>query len=200
MTTVGILALQGDVREHAAVLTRLGADVRTVRRPAELAGLDAIVLPGGESTTMDKLLRAFGLFTPLREALQAGLPALGTCAGMVLLADSIVDGIVDQQTLGGIPMVVRRNAFGRQVDSNEVEVNWEPDGSSLHATFIRAPWVESHSPDVEVLATESAHGDPRVVAVRYRSLLATAFHPEISGDDRVHRLLLEIADAAASVR
>jgi 5'-phosphate synthase pdxT subunit len=193
---VGVLALQGDVREHLAVLDACGAAGFTVRRIDELASADAIILPGGESTTIDKLLRAFGLFEPLRERLRAGLPALGTCAGMILLADSIVDGTADQQTLGGIPMTVRRNAFGRQVDSSEAEISWRPDGTPMHATFIRAPWVETLDPAVEVLAQDDHHGG-RVVAVRHGALVATAFHPELTGETRVHRLLIDLANAAA---
>ncbi len=189
---VGVLALQGDVREHLAVLDTCGAEGFTVRRSDELASADAIILPGGESTTIDKLLRAFGLFEPLRERLRAGMPALGTCAGMILLADSIVDGTSDQQTLGGIPMTVRRNAFGRQVDSSEAEIVWRPDGTLMHATFIRAPWVEVLDAAVEILASDDRHGG-RVVAVRHGALVATAFHPELTGETRVHRLLVEIA-------
>jgi len=193
---VGVLALQGDVREHLAVLAACGATGFTVRRLEELASADAIILPGGESTTIDKLLRAFGLFEPLRARLRDGLPALGTCAGMILLADSIVDGTSDQQTLGGIPMTVRRNAFGRQVDSSEAEIVWRPDGEPMHATFIRAPWVEALDPAVEILAQDDHH-DGRIVAVRHGALIATAFHPELSGETRVHRLLLDLAVAAA---
>ncbi len=189
---VGVLALQGDVREHAQALTRLGADVVPVRRSSELDAVEAIVLPGGESTTIDKLLRAFGLFEPLRARLAAGLPALGSCAGMILLARDIVDGMEGQQSLGALPIAVRRNAFGRQVDSSETEVVWRPDGSLMHATFIRAPWVESFDSDVEVLATVAADAGERAVAVRHGACIATAFHPEISGDDRVHRLLLDL--------
>ncbi len=189
---VGVLALQGDVREHLAVLESCGAIGFPVRREEELASADAIVLPGGESTTIDKLLRAFGLFEPLRARLRDGLPALGTCAGMILLADRVLDGTSDQQTLGGIPMTVRRNAFGRQVDSSEAEIVWRPDGTPMHATFIRAPWVEEVSDGVEVLATDERHGG-RVVAVRYGALIATAFHPELDGEARVHRLLVEAA-------
>lgn len=190
--TVGVLALQGDVREHAQALTRLGVDVISVRRQSELEAVDAVVLPGGESTTIDKLLRAFGLFEPLRERLGAGMPALGSCAGMILLARDIVDGMEGQQSLGALPIAVRRNAFGRQVDSAETEVVWRPDGSLMHATFIRAPWVESFDSDVEVLATVASDVGERAVAVRHGACIATAFHPEISGDDRVHRLLLDL--------
>jgi 5'-phosphate synthase pdxT subunit len=142
------------------------------------------------------LLRAFGLSESLRARLRDGMPALGTCAGMILLADSIVDGTSDQQTLGGIPMTVRRNAFGRQVDSSETEILWRPDGSPMHVTFIRAPWVEKLDPSVEILATDDHH-DGRVVAVRHGSLLATAFHPELTGETRVHRLLVDLARGAA---
>ena len=191
--SIGVLALQGDVREHADALGRLGADVVGVRRVAELDDVQALVIPGGESTTIDKLLRAFGLFEPLRARLRDGMPVLGSCAGMILLATDIVDGAHDQQSLGAIPMTVRRNAFGRQVDSSETDVVWTPDGSVMQATFIRAPWVERHGADVEVLATvPDTDGSDRVVAVRHGSKIATAFHPEISGDDRVHRLLLEL--------
>jgi 5'-phosphate synthase pdxT subunit len=194
--TIGVLALQGDVREHAAMLTALGARVVPVRRPAELAQIDGLVLPGGESTTMDKLLRAFDLHGPLKVAIHGGLPVLGSCAGMILMAHDILDGIDGQQTLDAIPMTVRRNAFGRQVDSSEVDLTWVPDASPMHATFIRAPWVEDHSPEVEVLATADAHGD-RIVAVKYRDCVATAFHPEISGDTRVHQLFLDVVTARA---
>ncbi|PKQ26202.1 MAG: pyridoxal 5'-phosphate synthase glutaminase subunit PdxT [Actinobacteria bacterium HGW-Actinobacteria-4] len=188
---VGVLALQGDVREHRAVLESLGATVVLVRRASELESVDALVLPGGESTTIDKLLRAFDLFGPVKDAIAGGLPTLGSCAGMILMARDILGGIEGQQTLDAIPMTVRRNAFGRQVDSSEVELTWVPDGSSMHATFIRAPWVEAHDPEVEVLATADAHGG-KVVAVRYRRCIATAFHPEISGDSRVHEALLAL--------
>jgi 5'-phosphate synthase pdxT subunit len=190
VTTIGVLALQGDVREHAAAIERLGATAVRVRRQSELEAVDGLIIPGGESTTIDKLLRAFDLFDPLKARLDAGLPVLGSCAGMIMLATDIIGGIDGQQTLGAIPMTVRRNAFGRQVDSSEVELTWRPDGSRMHATFIRAPWVEAYGDGVEVLATDAAHGG-QVVAVRYRNALATAFHPEISGDDRVHALLLE---------
>lgn len=191
-TRIGVLALQGDVREHAAALTRVGAEAVTVRRVSELAAVDGIVIPGGESTTIDKLLRAFDLFDPLQEVLRGGLPVLGTCAGMILLATEIIGGIDGQRTLGAIDMTVRRNAFGRQVDSSEVELTWIPDGSALHATFIRAPWVESYGADVEVLAVDQAHGG-QVVAVRQGNAFATSFHSEISDDDRVHALLVAAA-------
>ena len=192
MSAVGVLALQGDVREHAAALERCGATPVPVRRHAELEAVDALVIPGGESTTIDKLLRAFDLFEPLRARIGDGLPVLGTCAGMVLLADEIEGAIEGQRTLGGIPMVVRRNAFGRQVQSSEATLTWEPDGTDMPATFIRAPWVESVGEGVEVLATDRSHGEvPRAVAVAHGPLVATAFHPEVTGDDRVHRFFLD---------
>ena len=189
MTTIGVLALQGDVREHFAALERVGATPVRVRRASELAAIDGIVIPGGESTTIDKLLRAFGLFDPLQERISGGLPVLGTCAGMIMLASEIIGGIDGQRTLGAIDMTVRRNAFGRQVDSSEIELTWLPDGSAMHATFIRAPWVESYGAGVEVLAVDEAHGG-QVVAVRQGNAIATSFHSEISGDDRVHALFV----------
>jgi 5'-phosphate synthase pdxT subunit len=192
--TIGVLALQGDVREHLTALERVGAAGRAVRREAELDGLHGIVLPGGESTTMDKLMRAFGLRDPLRAALGAGLPAYGSCAGMILLADRVLDGPADQETLGGIDMTVRRNAFGRQVASFEGDVEMAGvAGGPLHGVFIRAPWVEDVGPAVEVLArVEQGEAAGRIVAVRQGSLLATSFHPEMTGDGRVHELFVRI--------
>lgn len=192
MTRIGVLALQGDVREHEAALARLGVESVKVRRVSELDGLDGIILPGGESTTIDKLLRAFDLFGPLQRRIAEGLPVLGTCAGMIMLATEIIGGIEGQRTLGAIDMTVRRNAFGRQVDSSETELTWIPDGSRMHATFIRAPWVESWGEGVEVLAVDEAHGDA-VVAVRQGNAIATSFHSEISDEDRVHALLVRLA-------
>jgi len=192
MTRIGVLALQGDVREHQAALNRLGVESVKVRRLEELESVDGLIIPGGESTTIDKLLRAFDLFDPLQTRIADGLPVLGTCAGMIMLAKDIIGGIEGQRTLGAIDMQVRRNAFGRQVDSSEVELTWIPDGSTMHATFIRAPWVESWSDSVEVLAVDQAHGDA-VVAVRQANAIATSFHSEISDDDRVHALLVELA-------
>ncbi len=183
---VGVLALQGDVVDHQRVLESVGARTRTVRRPEELVGLDGIVLPGGESTTIDRLARRFGLREPLVAALRAGLPAYGSCAGMILLADELVDGLADQQTFGGLDVTVRRNAFGRQVDSFETDLDLAGLDTPVHAVFIRAPWVERAGPDVEVLA--SAAGHP--VAVRQGPLLATSFHPEATGDSRVHALFV----------
>jgi len=195
---VGVLAVQGDVREHVAVLRRLGVDVVLVRRAGELARVDALVLPGGESTAIDRLVRVFGLQGPLRERIRAGMPVLGSCAGMILLADRLTERAADQQTLGGIDMTVRRNGFGRQVDSFEtdLEVVGLP-GPPLHAVFIRAPQVVEVGPDVEVLARVGVPGaGDTIVAVRQGVLLATAFHPEVSGDDRFHRVLVGLAGQA----
>lgn len=201
--TVGVLSLQGDVAEHVRMLEHLGAGTVRVRRPEELARIDALVLPGGESTTIEKLLRAFDLVEPLQDALRAGLPTLGTCAGMILLADEILDAAPGQRGVGGIDMVVRRNAFGRQIDSFEMSLaapGLLPDGNGdrpLRAVFIRAPWAESVGDGVEVLATVAVddggdHGRAvdRIVAVRQGSLIATAFHPETTSEPFVHQLLL----------
>jgi pyridoxal 5'-phosphate synthase pdxT subunit len=183
--TVGVLALQGDVREHARMLASTGVEPVLVRRPAELAEVDALVLPGGESTTIGRLADLYGLLEPLRERVRAGLPVLGTCAGLVLLADEVLDGRPDQLTLGGLDVTVRRNAFGRQVDSFEADLDLaDVDGGPVRAVFIRAPWVERWGPGVEVLASMDGHP----VAVRQGSLLATSFHPELTGDTRVHEL------------
>ena len=185
---IGVLALQGDVAEHVRMLRGIGATVTTVRRPDELAAVDALVLPGGESTTMDRLLRSFDLMEPLRERVAAGLPVLGSCAGMILLADRLLDRATGQHTVGGIDMTVERNAFGRQVDSFEADLDVAGiAGPGVHAVFIRAPQVVDVGPDVHVL---SRLGD-RIVAVRQGQLVATAFHPELTGDDRVHRLFVE---------
>jgi len=187
---VGVLALQGDVREHVRVLTDLGARVTTVRRPAELAEVDGLVLPGGESSVIDKLSRAFGMREPVRDAITAGMPVYGTCAGLILLADRITDGIEGQQTFGGLDVTVRRNAFGSQVDSFEVDLDIPALGQpSVHAVFIRAPLVEEAGDGVERLA---ALDDGRVVAVRQGSLLGTSFHPEVTGEHRFHELFLDM--------
>jgi 5'-phosphate synthase pdxT subunit len=190
---IGVLALQGDVREHLVALAGAGATGRPVRRPAELAGLQGIVVPGGESTTIDKLSRIFELREPLVEKLREGLPAFGSCAGMILLADRVLDGRDDQQTFGGIDMSVRRNAFGRQVDSFEEDLHIEGvEGEPIRAVFIRAPWVEDVGPDVEVLGrVEAGPAAGRIVAVRQGALLATSFHPEVTGDGRVHQMFVE---------
>jgi pyridoxal 5'-phosphate synthase pdxT subunit len=195
--TIGVLALQGDVREHRAMLERAGAATVAVRRPAELDQVDGIVMPGGESTTIYKLARTFGLFEPLRDAIRAGLPAFGTCAGMIMLADHIEGGIAGQETIGGLDVVVRRNAFGRQVDSFEADLDVTGFEQPFHAMFIRAPWVEKVGQDVEVVArvaTGEAVG--RIVAVRQAALLATSFHPEITGDPRIHALFVDMVRGA----
>ena len=187
---VGVLALQGDVREHVRVLTDLGAEVTTVRRPAELAAIDGLVLPGGESSVIDKLSRAFGMREPVRDAIATGMPVYGTCAGLILLADRITDGIVGQQTFGGLDVTVRRNAFGSQVDSFEVDLDVPALGEPpVHAVFIRAPLVEEAGDGVERLAVLD---DGRVVAVRQGSLLGTSFHPEVMGEHRFHALFLDM--------
>ena len=190
---VGVLAVQGDVREHLAALQAVGARAMPVRRPEEVAELDAIVLPGGESTTIDKLTRSFGVAGPLRDRIAGGMPAFGSCAGMILLADRSVDGAPGQQTLGGIDITVRRNAFGRQVASFEEDLAFAGlDGVPVRAVFIRAPWVEQVGAGVEVLAeVEAGPAAGRIVAVRQGPLLATSFHPEITGDHRVHRMFVE---------
>lgn len=190
---IGILALQGDVREHVRALEDAGATTRAVRRPDELDGLDGLVLPGGESTTIDKLARAFDLRDPLVARLRDGLPAYGSCAGMILLADRVLDGRPDQQTFGGLDATVRRNAFGRQVDSFEEDVAFTGLDSPVRAVFIRAPWVEQVGEGVEVLArVEGGPADGRIVAVRQGPLLATSFHPEVTGDHRVHGLFVQM--------
>ncbi len=191
---IGVLALQGDVREHLAALREQGAEAVTVRRPDELASVDGLVIPGGESTTMVKLAARFGLLEPLRSAVRDGLPAYGSCAGMILLADRILDAPPDQETVGGMDVTVRRNAFGRQVDSFESEIALDGvDGGPLHAVFIRAPWVEEAGDGVEVLGrVVGGDADGRIVAVRQGNLVATSFHPELTGDRRVHALFVDI--------
>lgn len=197
MTTIGVLALQGDVREHLHALARLGVRAVPVRRVPELDECDGLVLPGGESTTMAKLARAFELLEPLRIRIKSGLPVLGTCAGMILLADRIVDGIAGQETFGGLDVTVRRNAFGRQVDSFEGDLLMDGIDGPVQGVFIRAPWVEEAGPDVEVLAR--VPGGPaagRIVAVRQGPLLATAFHPEVGNDSRIHQMFVDLVRGA----
>ncbi len=195
--TVGVLALQGDVREHLAMLARCGVEARPVRRAGELGEVDGLVLPGGESTTIVKLAGIFDLLEPLRDAVAGGLPVLGTCAGMILLADRIEDGVEGQETLGGLDVVVRRNAFGRQVDSFEADVAVAGLDGPFHALFIRAPWVEKVGADVEVVATvATGPAAGRIVAVRQGALLATSFHPEVTGDHRIHDLFAGIVRAS----
>ena len=190
--TVGVLALQGDVREHLHALESLGATGVTVRRPAELDAIDGLVIPGGESTTMAKLARTFEVFEPLASRIKTGLPVLGTCAGMIMLADRVRDGIDGQETLGGLDITVRRNAFGRQVDSFETDVEFSIFSEPVHAVFIRAPWVEEVGDGVDVLAAVAVpgHGD-RIVAVQAGPVMATSFHPEVGDDLRIHRHFLD---------
>ena len=203
---IGVLALQGDVREHVHALRDSGAEPVPVRRVTELSEVDGLVIPGGESTTMSRLLDIFELLEPLRERVAAGMPVYGSCAGMILLAAKVLDGREDQHQVGGLDVIVRRNAFGRQVDSFEEDLAFAGvPGGPVHAVFIRAPWVESAGPEVEVLARVS--DDPevpggaetlrevaagRIVAVRQGPVLATSFHPELTGDTRVHRLFVEM--------
>jgi 5'-phosphate synthase pdxT subunit len=188
LVKVGVLALQGDVREHARALDAAGATPVEVRRESELADVDGIVIPGGESTTIGKLLVTFGLLDPLRAAIAGGLPAYGSCAGMILLAEEVLDGLPGQPTIGGLDVTVRRNAFGRQVDSFETDLDVAGLDAPYHAVFIRAPWVERVGNDVAVLATASGHP----VAVRQGHLLATSFHPELTGDGRIHELFVSM--------
>ena len=189
--TIGVLALQGDVAEHLRALTAAGARPVPVRRPAELDDVAGLVIPGGESTTIWKLAVIFDLMEPLRKRLGSGMPAFGSCAGMIMLADRVEDGIEGQETFGGIDMTVRRNAFGRQVDSFERDLDiTDVPGPPYRAVFIRAPWVSQAGPSVEILATDPATG--RIVAVRQGPVLATAFHPELTGDGRIHELFVKM--------
>ena len=185
---VGVLAFQGDVREHVSSLIACGVDPITVRRSSEIDQIDALVLPGGESTTIAQLSEVFGIYDQLKSRIADGMPVYGSCAGMILLADEILDAKVGQKTFGGLNITVRRNAFGRQVDSFESDISFK-DGSSdlMRAVFIRAPWVEKVGADVEVLATVDTHP----VAVRSKTLLATSFHPELTADHRIHRYFIE---------
>ncbi|GES34307.1 pyridoxal 5'-phosphate synthase glutaminase subunit PdxT [Streptomyces angustmyceticus] len=191
--TIGVLALQGDVREHLTALAEADALARPVRRPEELDEIDGLVIPGGESTTMSKLAVVFGMLEPLRAFVRAGKPVYGTCAGMIMVADKLLDAREDQETLGGIDMIVRRNAFGRQNESFEAAVDVAGiAGGPVEGVFIRAPWVESVGGAVEVLATYDGH----TVAVRQGNVLATSFHPELTGDHRVHALFVDMVRRA----
>ncbi|MEV4825029.1 pyridoxal 5'-phosphate synthase glutaminase subunit PdxT [Micromonospora sp. NPDC049274] len=195
---IGVLALQGDVREHVAALAAAGADARPVRRPSELDAVDGLVIPGGESTTMSKLADIFEMREPIDKRIAGGMPVYGSCAGMIMLASEVLDGRADQRGFAGIEMTVRRNAFGRQVDSFEapVEIAGVP-GEPFHAVFIRAPWVERVGASVQVIGRVT--GGPaaeRIVAVRQGNLLATSFHPELTGDLRVHAYFVELVRAA----
>ena len=188
---IGVLGLQGDVVEHARALAAAGARPVTVRRADELDRVDGLVIPGGESTTMWKLAVIFDLMDPLRKRASSGMCVFGSCAGMIMLADRLLDGVAGQETVGGIDMTVRRNAFGRQVDSFESDISLAGIAAPpFRAVFIRAPWVEETGRQVEVLGTDPATG--RIVAVRQGPLLATSFHPELTGDVRVHRLFVDM--------
>ena len=196
---VGVLALQGDVPEHLRALRDVGAEPLPVRRPEEFGRLDGLVIPGGESTTLWRLSVAFDVLEPVRKLIASGLPVFGSCAGMIMLADRLADGVAGQQTYGGMDMTVRRNAFGRQADSFERDITLAGLGGSggqgdtedpFRAVFIRAPWVEQAGAGVSILGTEQATG--RIVAVRQGQLLATAFHPELTPDRRIHQLFVEI--------
>jgi pyridoxal 5'-phosphate synthase pdxT subunit len=198
--TIGVLALQGDVREHARALEAAGAHAVPVRRPSELDRLDGLVLPGGESTTMIKLAGIFGLMDPLRAAVTRGLPVYGSCAGLILLADRVdATGSPLEATIGGLDVTVRRNAFGRQVDSFEEDVEVAGvAGGPVHAVFIRAPWVESLGPRATAIGTIAAGAAAgRIVAVRQQQLLATSFHPELTGDGRIHAYFCDIVRGQA---
>jgi len=193
---IGVLALQGDFREHIQAVKMAGHAGLTVRRPEELVEIDALIIPGGESTTIALLAESFGLIEPIRERITRGMPVYGSCAGMILLADRILNGAQSQATLGGINVTVRRNAFGRQVDSFESDLIF--DNSPLRAVFIRAPWVEEVGKEVEVLAEiQASDGARHPVAVRQGSLFATSFHPELTGDLRVHRYFFDQVCAGA---
>jgi pyridoxal 5'-phosphate synthase pdxT subunit len=191
---IGVLALQGDVPEHLRALEAVGAKAVPVRRQEEFGRLDGLVIPGGESTTLWRLSVAFEVLEPLRKLIGSGLPTFGSCAGMIMLADRLVDGVAGQQTYGGIDMTVRRNAFGRQVHSFERDIALSGlparGDDPLHAVFIRAPWVEHTGENVAILGTE--HRTGRIVAVRQGPLLATAFHPELTPDRRIHELFVDI--------
>ena len=190
---IGVLALQGDFREHIKSLSDCGVNALAVKTKEEILDIDALVLPGGESTTIAKLARSFDLFDLIKKRIAAGMPTYGSCAGMILLADRIEDAIVGQESFGGINMTVRRNAFGRQVDSFETELKFEGiTQPSIKAVFIRAPWVEQVGPNVQVLAeVKNTDGSVHPVAVRQGNLLATSFHPELTGDNRVHKFFIE---------
>ncbi|MGW1883719.1 pyridoxal 5'-phosphate synthase glutaminase subunit PdxT [Streptomyces sp. NPDC001970] len=189
---IGVLALQGDVREHLIALATADAVARPIRRPEELAEVDGLVIPGGESTTISKLAHLFGMMEPLRERVRAGMPVYGTCAGLIMLAEKILDPRSGQETIGGIDMIVRRNAFGRQNESFEAAVAVKGVDTPVEGVFIRAPWVESVGATAEVLAEHDGH----IVAVRQGNALATSFHPELTGDHRVHALFVDMVRAA----
>ena len=190
---IGVLALQGDVREHIQSLSDCGVNAIAVKTKSEIENISALVIPGGESTTIAKLARSFDLFDLIKDRIKGGMPTYGSCAGMILLSDVIEDAIIGQESFGGIDMVVKRNAFGRQVDSFETDLKFKGiTDPPVRAVFIRAPWVESVGENVEVLAEISdAAGERHPVAVRQGHLLATSFHPELTGDNRVHKFFVE---------
>lgn len=188
---IGVLALQGDFREHLQLFERLGVSAAPVKRVSELEQIDGLVLPGGESTVFQKLAQAYGLFQPIKAAIASGLPAFGTCAGLIMLADRLVDGIEGQQTFGGLDVTVRRNAFGGQLDSFEVDLGFKGILGPVNAAFIRGPVVVDVSPEVEVLA--QLH-DGRIVGVRQHNLLGIAFHPEMTGEERIHSMFLDMVE------
>lgn len=189
---VGVLALQGDFREHISALGDCGVTGKLVKTAADIAAIDALIIPGGESTTISKLAKVFGLFDLISKRISEGMPTYGSCAGMILVAKTILDPASDQDTFGGIDMEVRRNAFGRQTESFEVDLDFKTiSGAPIRGVFIRAPWVESHGSQVEILSSVEISGVQHPVAVRQGSVLATAFHPELTGDNRVHRYFLE---------
>lgn len=195
MVTIGVLALQGDVDEHVRALENSGARTVKVRRPCELAKVDGLIIPGGESTTMSNLLTSFDMFEPLKGRLDAGLPVWGTCAGMIMLSSTILDGRDDQKCFATLDMVVRRNAFGRQVDSYEEDLVIDGiEGDDFRAVFIRAPWVESVGDTVSVIARAENSEDGPIVAVRQGNVMATSFHPEVGGDDRLHELFVSMVE------
>lgn len=194
---VGVLALQGDVREHLRSLAECGAQARAVKTRDEISSVDALIIPGGESTTISKLARSFGLFDLITSRISQGMPVYGSCAGMILLANEVLDAIEGQESFGGLDVTVRRNAFGRQVDSFEADLPitglTEP---KFRAVFIRAPWVEKVGPNVEILAEIDGHP----VAVRQGHILATSFHPELTGDNRVHRYFVNVVCSSVAAR
>ncbi len=188
---IGVLALQGDFREHISALKNCGVNARPVKTKDEIVEIDALVIPGGESTTISKLAKAFDLFDLIKDRIAKGMPTYGSCAGMILVSKTILDPASGQESFGGIDIVVRRNAFGKQVDSFEADLYFEGiAGDPLRAIFIRAPWVESYSNEVKVLATVNSQGESHPVAVSQGNVLATSFHPEITGDSRVHEYFL----------
>lgn len=199
MLRVGVLAVQGDVREHINSLTSLNVAVQKVRNPEELKTVNALVIPGGESTTISMLAKRVGLMEPLRKFVKDGFAVYGSCAGMIMLADEILDGRSDQETIGGLDITVRRNAFGRQVDSFETDLGVKDFDKSFRAIFIRAPWVERVGESVEVLAAVTTeNGRQHPVMVRQGSVLATAFHPELTNDNRVHEYFVQMAKSVSA--